>query len=56
MQQCYWVAGVAGLILVLLAPTTEAYDGQKFWTRVGGRRVARHQPGRCERQGRREDR
>ncbi len=26
VQQCYWVAGVAGLILVLLVPTTEAYE------------------------------
>lgn len=26
VQQCYWVAGVAGLILVLIAPTTEAYE------------------------------
>lgn len=26
VQQCYWVAGVAGLVLVLLVPTMEAYE------------------------------
>lgn len=26
VQQCYWVAGVAGLFLVLVVPTTEAYE------------------------------
>lgn len=26
VQQCYWVAGIAGMILVLLVPTTEAYE------------------------------
>jgi len=26
VQQCYWIAGVAGLMLVISVPTTEAYE------------------------------
>lgn len=28
VQQCYWVAGNAGLILIMTVPTTEAYESR----------------------------
>ncbi|WP_374708326.1 Lrp/AsnC ligand binding domain-containing protein [Pseudochrobactrum sp. sp1633] len=28
MRQCYWVAGSAGLILIMTVPTTEEYESR----------------------------